>query len=369
MLKTKEVEVVLNPNNIKYYEELGYEIPRRRRSNRVSKNKLTVPHGTKIQVKIEHLPLNSNVQIEYYCDFCGAIKSTSYADYNKRKNNNFNKKDACIDCTSKKVKETFKEKYNVEWNTQLDNVKESVKNKLKIDDDIVSRDFESKGYIKLNEYVNIFTEIHYICKKHRDKGVQTTIYNNLKNAEHVCKYCISESLSGENSHLWKGGITNLNNYLRSKIKSWQIDSFNNGNYLCLLTNIKSKNNVVHHVYPFYKIVKETLDILNLDIKEDISLYTEEELIKLTETCLNLHYKYGYGLILVEDIHYLYHSFVKDENINLQTFSDFKQKYYNYEFDDLLEDKYKYVNVLRNQELDSSSFLIDKNSEKEYKVVG
>lgn len=55
-LITKEVEILLT-NNVKYYEDLGYKIPREKNKQ----GKLTVPIGSKILVKINDLPFLSIV--------------------------------------------------------------------------------------------------------------------------------------------------------------------------------------------------------------------------------------------------------------------------------------------------------------------
>lgn len=347
MLITKEVEVVLNSNNIKYYDDLGYSIPRTRRNNRVSKDKLTVPRGTTLLVKINDLPKGSNVNIEVVCDYCGAVFNRQYNAYNRLKNTSYTSKDCCNECVSLKVKETMVNKYGVEWNTQLSEVKDLIYSQLKIKDEIVRQDFEDKGYILIGEYINILEEIKYICIKHKDKGIQTTIYNNLKNANHVCKYCICESLSGENSYRWKGGISDLNNYLRGKIKSWQIDSYNINDFTCFVTGIKNKKKiVVHHIKPFAEIVKEVLIELDLDIRNNISLYSDDELNAITILCLNTHYKYGLGTTLIDDIHKLFHKKYKSINNTIDQLNEFSKRYKNFEFDDLLEDKYKYCSVVK-----------------------
>jgi len=331
MLESKTVMVKWNGFSKKWYENKGY---------------IWTKPGDLFECKVEDLPPSSNVFVEYSCDYCGTVKPIKYNLYNKKLKDSINKKDACINCASKKVRETMIDKYGVEWNTQLNEVKQAVGDKLKIDEDIVNKDFGNKGYIKLTSYIDIFTDIKYICIKHKDKGIQTTNYNNLKHANHTCRYCISENLSGENSYLWKGGITDLNNYLRSKVKQWQFDTLKQYNYTCSVTNIKDRKNViVHHTYPFYKIVEEVLEKLNLDIRESISFYTDKELSDMSSLCLTLHYKYGYGEVIIDKIHLLYHKFYKNENNNILTFEEFKNRYYNYEFDDLLDDKYKYINII------------------------
>jgi len=77
MLLTKEVEVILNNSIIKYYSNLGYDIPK-------IKNKYgdyTTPRGTKIIVKVEDLSHGSRVQVDVKCDCCGEIINPYYNNY------------------------------------------------------------------------------------------------------------------------------------------------------------------------------------------------------------------------------------------------------------------------------------------------
>ena len=59
MLITKEVEVTLGVRNIRYYENLGYKIPKYEDRN----HNMCVKRGTKINVKIEDLSEGSNDNI------------------------------------------------------------------------------------------------------------------------------------------------------------------------------------------------------------------------------------------------------------------------------------------------------------------
>jgi hypothetical protein len=77
-LISKEVEVVLHPNTIKYYENLGYEIPRRKDD----RNKMRVPMGTKIIVSVDHLSNKSGARVNIQCDNCGKeLKNIRWVDY------------------------------------------------------------------------------------------------------------------------------------------------------------------------------------------------------------------------------------------------------------------------------------------------
>jgi len=100
MLITKEVEVELSGTNIEYFENKGYEIPRR-----VDKQgRENVKRGTKIKVKVEDLKDNSDALVSVQCDDSGEIlenvewkvykyhvKENGEYYYNKPHNNLFRK--------------------------------------------------------------------------------------------------------------------------------------------------------------------------------------------------------------------------------------------------------------------------------------
>ncbi len=77
-LLTKEVDVVVANKMIKYYESLGYEIPRVYKRYR-----WTVPHDATIRVKVSDLPQNSEAIVVMCCDLCGIVYEIKYKDYIK----------------------------------------------------------------------------------------------------------------------------------------------------------------------------------------------------------------------------------------------------------------------------------------------
>lgn len=81
MLITKKVMVELRGSNIKYYESLGYEIPR----HIDKRGRLTIPKGTKILVKVCDLPKSSIAIVEYKydCEHNNEIITGRYCDYIK----------------------------------------------------------------------------------------------------------------------------------------------------------------------------------------------------------------------------------------------------------------------------------------------
>lgn len=64
-IKEEYVEVILNGRVISHYENLGYGIPR---NHNGWKN--TVPHGTRISVKVEDVSPGSTVKVTKICDLC-----------------------------------------------------------------------------------------------------------------------------------------------------------------------------------------------------------------------------------------------------------------------------------------------------------
>lgn len=89
---SEEVEVNLWSSNISYYEELGYQIPRRI-DNR-GRNAVSI--GSKIKVKIEHLRKGSHQLIDVCCDNCGKQYQIEYRNYNNYLRDN---KLYCYNCT------------------------------------------------------------------------------------------------------------------------------------------------------------------------------------------------------------------------------------------------------------------------------
>jgi len=78
MILSKEVEVVLNPSNIKHYESLGYFIPKYKNKS----GNLVYKRGDKIKVKVSDLPKVSQVKVLCKCDECGKERLLSYSNYN-----------------------------------------------------------------------------------------------------------------------------------------------------------------------------------------------------------------------------------------------------------------------------------------------
>ena len=105
MLLTKEVEVKLWGNTIKYFNNLGYN----------------GKQGDIIVVDVKDLPKGSNAKVEVLCDYCNKeIVSLPYFRYYTRILNN--EKITCDACVGLKLQEKCKEKYGVDNVSQLKDV-------------------------------------------------------------------------------------------------------------------------------------------------------------------------------------------------------------------------------------------------------
>lgn len=82
-LISTEVEVNLCSQMIKYYEGLGYKIPRRKDT----RGQMTVPRGIKIKVKVKDLPKSSNTKVTVKCENCKKEYQMCYSVYNMQNHN------------------------------------------------------------------------------------------------------------------------------------------------------------------------------------------------------------------------------------------------------------------------------------------
>lgn len=207
--------------------------------------------------------------------------------------------------------------------------KEKVGNIKRHSIEVVKNIFSNKGLILLGDnYTNNETKMKYICLKHPNL-IQETSLINVISSKYSCPLCYSDNKKGEKSTRWKGGITPLHQYLRGYIIDWKKESIIYGNYKCAITG--DKFGIIHHLYPFSKIIVETLNELNFPLYEQINLYSDYELESIKQKCLHLHYKYGYGILLRSDIHDLFHQIYTKNNNTPQQFEEFVQRYYNGEF--------------------------------------
>ena len=80
-LISQEVEVKIGTSNYKYYESLGYKIPKK--INKYGKKVFV--GGSIIKVNVNDLTPCCETKVEVKCDYCGKIFKTSYLSFNTNK--------------------------------------------------------------------------------------------------------------------------------------------------------------------------------------------------------------------------------------------------------------------------------------------
>lgn len=95
-----EVWISCGVNTDKYYESLGYEIPKVKNK----KGKLVIKPKTKILVKVEHLKSSSRAELTKVCDVCGEkVPNQSFKDILRGRKRSRDKLDRCNTCSIKGV--------------------------------------------------------------------------------------------------------------------------------------------------------------------------------------------------------------------------------------------------------------------------
>jgi len=139
----QEVEVGLRGRTIRYYEEKGYEIPRRLDK----RNRFHIPKDAKIMVDVLDLSEYSNIQVNFICDYCGKEYTQTFDSYSNKNKNGIIHKDCCVDCIVLKREESNMLRYGV-----------NIPTKLKSVSDKISKTFEEKyngiGYFLHTEEIN-----------------------------------------------------------------------------------------------------------------------------------------------------------------------------------------------------------------------
>jgi len=335
LITPQNVNVKLNSTNIKYYEDLGYIIPRIK--NKSTNYRLCVKHGTVIIVSIDDLKKGSEEEVSVKCDYCGKIFPKIYYSYNNYKD--IVDKDCCVDCKPLKIKESNNAKFGKDYNINTELLEKRSK-KRRTNFEQIKEEFKNINFqllISENEFINSKIPLPCICNNHpniiqyKDRSSVSKGFG--------CKLCDNESRKSDGNSNWKGGITPLHNYLRGFILPWIIDSRKSCNNKCIITGKSS--GIIHHLFGFTMILQELIKELELNIdftKTKVEDLPEEQLRQIESKCLELHYKYGLGICLTTEIHKLYHSLYKYGNNTPSQFTEFKQRYNNGEFTSILSAK-------------------------------
>lgn len=154
-----------------------------------------------------------------------------------------------------------------------------------------------------------------ISKTHKEKGYAAGENNPM----------YGTSRKGKENPNWQGGISELYEHLRRNIGEWKIASMKECDYKCVITGERFDD--IHHTYSFMSIIHDTLNNLNLPVKEYICEYNDEELLLIEKECMRIH-MLNLGVCLKREIHQDFHSIYGNKNNTKLQFEEFKNKYTN-----------------------------------------
>lgn len=222
------VKVKWGTKTKKYYEERGYKYTKQ---------------GDEFEVKIEDLTESSHALVEIRCDYCKNTFSRPYVYHTGNRKRTKTDKDVCSECNGKN--KVFP------WTQSID---------------IARAEFEGGGLTLLEtEYKDINTLMRYTCNKHSEHGEQETTLKVFRKRKHCCHFGYLEGMMGENSHLWKGGITDKNLLERHSYKfvAWRKAVFQRDNYICQACGDSSGGNLTaHHIENFSNNEDKRFDVDN-----------------------------------------------------------------------------------------------------------
>lgn len=115
---------------------------------------------------------------------------------------------------NKKQDLTYGKSWNEIKNGNYYNKKQDIdyKSPRKRDQKDVEEYLDSRDLIMVGEYINNVTPIQFVCKKHKDKGVQEMSWITMKKSPNPCRYCKGNKFHGPISHKeYMESIENLKN--------------------------------------------------------------------------------------------------------------------------------------------------------------
>jgi hypothetical protein len=185
MILEKEVWVTIVGINAKYYEKLGYNIPKR-----IDKyGKLTIPRRTKILIKTNDLPERSHIKVTKICDECGKkIPNQPYDAINLCRKQG-DGKDRCKDCSPKYAGKVRKD--NIQYENTFEYwVKQNNKEYL-------LEEFSIKNYRKPNHISKFSNEIFlWNCLKCNSEF--SMAINKRTERNQNCPYCAGQKINETN---------------------------------------------------------------------------------------------------------------------------------------------------------------------------
>ena len=122
----------------------------------------------------------------------------------------------------------------------------------------------------------------------------------------------------------KSSYNDLSEYVRRNNLEWKKESIKQCNFKCYFTG--NRFQAIHHIQGLNLILNDTLEELDINVKESMDDYTKEELRAILDTFRNNQNKYPLGICLRNDIHKLFHNIY---GYGYNTSTQWKEFEYNY----------------------------------------
>lgn len=133
-------------------------------------------------------------------------------------------------------------------------------------------------------------------------------------------------------NLWRGGVTPINDILRTATNEWRYETLKSHNFRCIVTGEETHDLHVHHVRPFYEIRDEAIAELGLSDRNTVSDCTDAEIESL-KALISKKHEGEEGYPIKPELHRLFHSLYGNDTSRAD-FYEFKARYQSGEFNEL-----------------------------------
>lgn len=178
---------------------------------------------------------------------------------------------------------------------------------------------------------------YYLRNLYTEEDKQFILDNYLKMSNKELANCLGKSVDFIRKQLTILGLirpyclANINTYVRRRIEDWKNKYRESCNYTCAITGSRS-NIIVHHIRSFNLLIKETIDTLDFQLKDNPNDYTSEELDEFVEMFMEIQESYNAYICITEDIHKLFHKEYGYGNNTEEQWEEFVKNYRNGKYD-------------------------------------
>lgn len=176
--------------------------------------------------------------------------------------------------------------------------------------------FEERKYSEsdINFIIDNFQKMSYI-----------EIANKLNRTPYAIEQKARQLGLKKKTEIKKDGYKGLTYYIRSRLSPWKNQYREKCNYTCALTGVRS-NIIVHHIRSFNLLLEEAMKMSNMEYKNKIDEYTDDELNKIFDSFFYLQEFYGQYVCINEDVHKQFHKMYGYGNNTVDQWEEFIKNY-------------------------------------------